>query len=71
MDIELQMVDILCLTETHFEEDDVISLNSIWTNKKGTLYHRDRIGRKGGGAAIVVSDKFSNRRITINSQLEW
>ena len=67
MDSELQMVDILCLTEIHFE-DDVISLNSIWTNKKGTLYRRDRIGRKGGGAAIVVSDKFSNRRIPINMQ---
>ena len=70
MDNELQKVDILCLTETHFEEDDVISLNSIWNKKKGTLYRRDRIGRKGGGAAIVVSDKFRNKRIPVESQLE-
>ena len=70
MDNEIQMVDILCLTETHFDENDVISLRSVWNNRNGTVYRRDRVGRKGGGVAIIASDKFVNRIIPVESQLE-
>ena len=55
MDKEVQMVDILCLAETHFEVTDVISTKTFWKNKKGEVYRNDREGRKDGGVAIVVS----------------
>ena len=70
MDKEVQMVDILCLTETHFEVTDVISTKTFWKNKKGEVYRNDREGRKGGGVAIVVSEKFISNQISIDSQLE-
>ena len=44
MDKEVQMVDILCLTETHFEVTDVISTKTFWKKKKGEVYHNDREG---------------------------
>ena len=64
------MVDILCLTETHFEVTDVISARSFWKKKKGEVYRNDRVGRKCGGVAIVVSEKFISNQIHIDSQLE-
>ena len=67
---EVQMVDILCLTETHFEVTDVISTKTFWKNKKGEVYRNYREGRKGGGVAIVVSEKFISNQISIDSQLE-
>ena len=70
MDKEIQMVDILCLMETHFEVTDVISARSFWKKKKGEVYRNDRVGRKGGGVAIVVSEKFISNQIHIDSQLE-
>ena len=70
MDKEIQMVDILCFTETHFEVTDVISAKTFWKKKKGEVYRNDRIGRKGGGVAIVVSEKFISNQIAIDSQLE-
>ena len=70
MDKEVQMVDILCLTETHFEVTDVISTKTFWKNKKGEVYHNDREGQKGGRVAIVVSEKFISNQISIDSQLE-
>ena len=70
MDKEIQMVDILCLTETLFEVTDVISARSFWKKKKGEVYHNDRVGRKGGGVAIVVSEKFISNEIHIDSRLE-
>ena len=70
MDKEIQMVDILCFTETHFEVTDVISAKTFWRKKKGEVYRNDRVGRKGGGVAIVVSEKFISNQIAIDSQLE-
>ena len=70
MDKEIQMVDILCLTETHFAVTDAISAKTFWKKKKGEVYRNDRVGRKGGGVAIVVSEKFISNQIAIDSQLE-
>lgn len=64
------MVDILCLTETHFAVTDAISAKTFWKKKKGEVYRNDRVGRKGGGVAIVVSEKFISNQIAIDSQLE-
>ena len=69
-DKEIQKVDILCLTETHFEDTQVVNVKNFWKEKKGELYHNDRKGRKGGGIIIAVSEKFISNRIKIDSQLE-
>ena len=70
MDKEIQKVDILCLTETHFEDKDTVTVNSFWNKKKGELYRNDRVGRKGGGVMIIVSERFISNRIKIDSYLE-
>ena len=69
MDKEIQKVDILCLTETHFEDTQVVHLKNFW-KKKGELYRNDRRARKGGGVIIAVSEKFISNQINIDSQLE-
>ena len=70
MDKEIQKVDILCLTETHFEDTQVVDVKNFWKEKKGELYRNDRKGRKGGGVIIAVSEKFISKQINIDSQLE-
>ena len=70
MDKEIQKVDILCLTETHFEDTQVVNVKNFWKDKKGELYRSDRKGRKGGGVIIAVSEKFIRNQIKIDSQLE-
>ena len=70
MDKELQEVDILCLTETHFQETDNIDTSFFWTKKKGEVYRKERRDRKGGGVAVVVSEKYVSRKIHIESSLE-
>ena len=70
MDREIQEVDIICFTETHFQRDDIIDMGFFWLNKTGTLYRKEREERKGGGVAIVVSDRFTSRNIDIVSVLE-
>ena len=70
MDKEIQEVDILCLTETHFEDTQVVDVKNFWKEKKGELYCNDRKGRKGGGVIIAVSEKFISNQIKIDSQLE-
>ena len=70
MDKEIQKVDILFLTETHFEDIQVVDVKNFWKEKKGELYHNDRKGRKGRGVIIAVSGKFISNQIEIDSQLE-
>ena len=70
MDKEIQKVDILCLTETHFEDTQVVDVKNFWKEKKGELYRNDRKGRKGGGVIIAVSDTFISNQIKVDSQLE-
>ena len=70
MDKEIQKGDILCLTETHFEDTQVVDVKNFWKEKKGELCHNDRKGRKGRGVIIAVSEKFISNQMEIDSQLE-
>ena len=69
-DLEIQNVDIVCLTETHYGSDNCVSAKDIWTSRKGCIYRKDRIGSKGGGVLIAVDEKFTSRKIASNSDLE-
>ena len=69
-DKEIQNVDIVCLTETHYCSENSVCVNDIWPERKGCVYRKDRNGSKGGGVLVVVSDKYSSRHIVNNSSVE-
>ena len=69
-DKEIQAVDILCITETHFEVNDPVDTKFFWKEKNGQLYRRERQGRKGGGVIVLVSDKYTSDCLHIVSPLE-
>ena len=69
-DKEMQAVDILCITETHFEVNDAVDTKMFWKEKDGQMYRRERQGRKGGGVIVVVSDKYTSNHLHIASPLE-
>ena len=69
-DLEIQNVDIVCLTETHYGGDNCVSAKDIWTRRKGCIYRKDRIASKGGGVLIAVDEKYSSRKIASKSDLE-
>ena len=66
----MQAVDILCITETHFEVKDAVDTKMFWKEKYGQMYRRDRQGRKGGGVIVVVGDKYASNHLHIVSPLE-
>ena len=69
-DKEIQNVDIVCLTETHYCSENSVCVKDIWPERNGCVYRKDRIGSKGGGVLVVVSDKYSSRHIVNNSNIE-
>ena len=69
-DKEIQNVDIVCLTETHYCSENSVCVKDIWPERNGCVYRKDRIGSKGGGVLVVVSDKYSSRHIVNNSNVE-
>ena len=60
-DKEIQEVDIICLSETHYSPDMTISVRNIWPSQNGQLYRLERHNRKGGGIAIAVNDKYTSK----------
>ena len=62
---DIQLVDVLCITETHLKKEDEISSKDIWKEKEGSVFRCDRSGMKGGGVAMVISSKYEHREIKI------
>ena len=69
-DKEIQEVDIICLTETHYNSDMTISVQNIWPSRNGQLYRLERCNRKGGGVAVAVTNKYTSKQIVLDSPLE-
>ena len=63
---DIQLVDVLCITETHLKKEEEISSKDIWKEKEGSVFRCDRSGMKGGGVAMVISEiKIPPRRMEI------
>ena len=61
---DIQLVDVLCITETHLKKEEEISSKDI-SKEKGSVFRCDRSGMKGGGVAMVISSKYEHRKIKI------
>ena len=46
-DKEMQAVDILCITETHFEVNDAVDTKMFWKEKDCQMYRREPTGKEG------------------------
>jgi hypothetical protein len=49
-------VDIAIITETHFKKKHT---DTMMVSGEYTLFRRDRCGRRGGGVAVYVSDRYN------------
>ena len=62
---DLQLVDVLCITETHLKKDEQVSCNNFLKCKEGSVFRCDRSGMKGGGVAMIISNKYEHHNIEI------
>ena len=62
---DIQLVDVLCITETHLKKEEEICSKDIWKEKEGSVFRCDRSGMKGGGVAMVISNKYEHCEIKI------
>ena len=61
----LQLVDVLCITETHLKKDEQVSCNNFLKCKEGSVFRCDRSGMKGEGVAMIISNKYEHHSIKI------
>lgn len=67
---EKSNIDIICVSETWFQED----VSDLHYNIKGyKMFHNDRKGRKGGGVAIYCKDNLKAKLInkSLNCEVEF
>ena len=62
---DLQLVDVLYITETHLKKDEQVSCNNFLKCKEGSVFRCDRSGMKGGGVAMITSNKYEHCSIKI------
>ena len=64
---DLQLLDVMCLTETHLESNNNLAVNDLWKNEKqGSLFQCNRSGKRGGGIALLITKNYIHRRINID-----
>ena len=64
-EMDLQLLDVLCITETHLKKEDGIAVSDFWNDKDGSVYRFDRDGSRGGGVILIMSNKYQHRLINI------
>ena len=64
-EIDIQILDVLCITESHLKKEDQVKLTDLWKEKDGSLFRCDREGMRGGGVILAISNKYHHRRLNM------
>lgn len=69
-DDDVQLSDVLCITESHLNNANLVTSKDIWNGKRGHIYRNDRQTRQGGGVMIVVDEKFIQCEVRFPCNME-
>ena len=63
--MDLQLLDVLCITETHLKKEDVTAASDFWNDTDGSVYRFDRDRSRGGGVMLIISNKYQHKLIDV------